>query len=55
MEKKLYEGIFTIDSFLLSPLLSSTPLYVYLVKKKITSPNPSISIHWKIEKHFTIV
>lgn len=35
MEKKLYEGIFTIDSFLLSPLLSSTPLYVYLVKKKL--------------------
>ena len=28
---------------------------MYLLKKSNTSPNPPISLHWKSEKHFTIV
>lgn len=53
--KMFRERTFTVDLFLPSLPLCSSPCLMYLIKQRNISPYPPISLHWKFEKHFTIV
>lgn len=46
----LCERTLTMQSF-----CSPTRPVMYLLKKSNTGPNPPIYLHWKSERHFTIV